>query len=53
MAKIEAHLKRMQVTEDLSYSESESHTKMDEATLARLIDECREEQEQLQLSTDT
>lgn len=62
MVRIEAHLTRLQNTDDLSYSErgtqqdesgSEFGTNnadgkqlIDQITLARLIDECREEQEQ-------
>lgn len=44
MASIEANLTRISHTEDLSYSGGEAG-KIDGITLARLIDECREEQE--------
>lgn len=59
MTRIEAQLSRLQNTEDLSYTDrpanelSEPSTDntdgkqlIDQITLARLIDECREEQEQ-------
>ena len=67
MAQIDAHLRRMQDTEDLSYSDAtqrgaEGHDTsvmsnvtadgkavIDELTLARLVDECRDEQEQRSL----
>jgi len=58
MARIEAHLTRLQATDDLSYSARPDHAQesgsqhnqdegklIDQVTLARLIDECREEQE--------
>jgi len=55
MANIEMNLKKIQESKDLSYqmegsmdavSVAESTTdKLDSMTLARLIDECREEQE--------
>jgi len=55
MASIEANLKRIQESDDLSYSQRDGPTdieastedgkKLDPSTLARLIDECREEQE--------
>ena len=56
MARIEAHLDRLQSTDDLSYSArdqvqesgSQDHQDgrnlIDHVTLSRLIDECREEQ---------
>jgi len=51
MASIEMNLKRIQDSKDLSYSNNvsdnfnhiESTEKLDSITLARLIDECREE----------
>ena len=62
---IEANLKRLQAVDDLSYSQNNEESKngtptdsisevttgskMDPITLARLVDECREEREQLQL----
>ena len=72
MAMIEAQLKRLQDTEDLSYSsrglpaesssdqipstpssqsrlDSKGRQLIDETTLARLLDECKQEQEQLQM----
>lgn len=59
MASIEANLKRIQESDDLSYSQRDGPTdieastedgkKLDPSTLARLIDECREEQEQQSL----
>lgn len=59
MANIEMNLKKIQESKDLSYqmegsmdavSVAESTTdKLDSMTLARLIDECREEQEQSQI----
>ena len=58
MTRIDAHLARLQNTEDLSYSEKavelsardeDNRLLVDEATLARLIDECRDEQEHLSL----
>ena len=44
MAAIESNLKKLQNTEDLSYSEGGA-AQIDGATLARLVDECKEEQE--------
>ena len=58
MTRIDAHLQRLQNTEDLSYSEKsiemsardeQDKLLVDEATLSRLIDECRDEQEHLSL----
>lgn len=58
MTRIDAHLARLQNTEDLSYSEKavelsarddQNRMLVDETTLLRLIDECRDEQEHLSL----
>lgn len=49
MASIEANLKRIKDSEDLSYAENQEEGgtgQIDGITLARLVDECREEQEQ-------
>lgn len=59
MATIEANLKRIQESEDLSYNVNKTegdNAKIDEGTLARLIDECKEEQEQrsiMEAASDT
>ena len=58
MTKIEERLRRLQDTDDLSYSErpleegksdAEGKVGIDDATLAQLLDECRDEQEHLSL----
>ena len=60
MAKIESNLRKLQDTDDLSYAESQNDIEqsssstarrlIDQATLAQLLDECKEEQDAISTS---
>lgn len=45
MAQIDQSLRKLHNTDDLNYAGEESSKQIDSITLARLIDECKEEQE--------